>query len=97
MKRGTKGIKYKNVVLPSIKRLRWLAYKKVFEGLNYEEDKALDKGLSLYPKADLTVKQIDELISINKIMVKSDKGGFREMQEKVKEFKLDYKSVYGLS
>jgi len=90
-------IKYKNIVLPTIKALRLLAYKKVFEGLNYFEEKRLDRGLNLYPKADLTIREMDELISINKIMLKWEQGGFGEMKEKVEELKLDYRSIYGLS
>ena len=97
MKRRNFPVKYKNVSLPPIKGLRRLAYKKVFEGLNYLEDVNLDRGLRLYPKADLTVKEINELISINGIMVKLEKGEFKEEKEKFKEFKLNYKDIYGLS
>lgn len=97
MKRRKQQIQVKGTLLPSIRKLRRLAYKKIFEGLNYFEEKDLDRGLSLYPKANLTIKEIDELISINNIMGNLEKGNFREMIEKVKEFKLDYKSIYGLS
>jgi hypothetical protein len=82
--------------LPTIKELRSLAYKKAFVGLSYQEAIILDKALSFYPKTQLSTKEINELISINKILIKFEQGGFREMKEKLKEFKLDYRSIYAV-
>ena len=90
-------VKYKSIHLPSIKELRRLVYKKAFDKLDYTEEKTLDMGLMHYPKVDLTVKEIDHLIDLNKIMIKMESGGFKEMKEKFKELNIDYKSVYGLN
>jgi len=83
--------------LPTIRELRGLVYKKIFTGLSYQEAILLDRGLAFYPKTKLTNNQIESLISLNQLMIKHEKGEFREMKEKVKEFKLDYKQMYGVN
>ena len=83
--------------LPSIKGLRRLVYKKIFEGLSYQEALILDRGLSFYPKCDLKVKEIDALLSLNNLLIKNDKGGFGELKEKVIEKCLDYRQMFGLN
>ena len=84
------------MVAPSIKRLRRLAYKKIFEKLNYDEEVILDRGLSFYAKIDLTDKEIESLIAINQLLIDNSDGKFGEMKDKCARLKMDYKKIYGL-
>jgi len=91
-------LRHKNIpYLPSIKGLRRLAYKKIFEGLSYQEALILDRGLAFYPKTELRESEINALISLNNLLIKNEKGGFGELKEKVIEKKLDYKGMFGLN
>ena len=83
--------------LPSIKGLKRLAYKKIFDKLTYTEELMLEKGLKFYPLTDLKVREIDELISINQMLVDNEQGKYGEMKEKMVRFNLDYREIYGLN
>jgi len=84
-------------VLPSIRRMRQLAYKKIFEGLNYFEEKELEYGIQVYPTMqNLSKDKRRALKSIIGILIVNEDGGFYEMKEKVREHKLDYKQIYGV-
>ena len=81
----------------SIKEMRRLAYKKIFETLTYEEEKALENSIEWWPKKDPLKKEERKAVrSIVKLLLMNEDGGFGEMKEKVKELDIDYKTMYGV-
>ena len=85
------------IKLPTIRHLRRFVYKKIFEKLSYQEEVILDRALKFYSIVGrLSVRELNDLISLNQLLVKNENGDFGEMKDKIKERKLNYKLIYGV-
>ena len=91
-----------NVVVPNkvfmtVREMRSLAYKKIFEGLNYFEETNLEKSITnFHSKANTKEEERNAVKSIIGILIMNEEGGWQEMKDKVKTLKLDYKTIYAV-
>jgi len=92
-----RGIIVHTKTVLSIKEMRRIAYKKIFEKLSYDEECALENSIKWWPKKEnLTKDQRGALKSIIDLLIINEDKGFEEMKIKVISQKLDYKQMYGV-
>ncbi len=87
----------KKYSVPSINQMNYLATTKIFEKLTYEQEKELERGISLWVrKKDLHRTEKKSLyIIINALeSFESNKGQWARDKENFKRCDIDYKKVY---
>ena len=90
-----------NKPVPSLALLNRLALKKIFDGLNYFEEKELEYGINIWTKEvirklTLATKEFAkrELKVIINALVENEEGKFDREKENFKRCEIDYRKAY---
>jgi len=82
-------------LLPSIPKMMYLTHKKIFEGLEYDEDKDLETGLLGWPKSgELTYAEKRDLSYILQALIANENGEWDRVKETFKQHNISWKICY---
>lgn len=84
-----------SVLLPAIPQMMYLVHKKIFEGVNYHEEKALEDGLKGWVKVDnLDNKDKQDLSYVLQALIANEKGEWDKVKNTFKEHGIPWRTVY---
>lgn len=81
--------------IPTIRRLNSLALRKIFDKLNFLEEKELGDGIEKQlRKKNLSFIEKRELSIIVNSLIKNERGGYKQEIETYKKHGVDWRLVY---
>jgi len=82
-------------LLPAIPQLMYLVHKKIFEGLDLDEDKKLEHGIKSWVKADdLDYKDKRDLSYMVQALIADEKGEWGKVKDALARHSVDWRKVY---